>query len=254
MPVECSRLFQARAVVAPLECRTVAGPFRRAVVLTDVVFELWNHANGFQSRACGFVWNALPGQWSRLLMGGQVDDVGRRYDLESGVLCPAGSTLSVCTCLFVAFPTSTIFALLTGYSCQESHVDVSGVKAVGGDYSIDWLETQFGALDPHDPTGAGAATGDVEHAVGERELVGTVREHVHPGDLFVHGADGTTTVPHGSTIAVRLAGHEPGLESGGEERTTRLPEGTNLVVARRSADGRSVHWLCYREHEPPRAA
>ena len=164
MPVECSRLFQARAVVAPLECRTVAGPFRKAVVLTDVVFELWNHANGFQSRACGFVWNALPGQWSRLLMGGQVDDVGRRYDLESGVLCPAGSTLSVCTCLFVAFPTSTIFALLTGYSCQESHVDVSGVKAVGGDYSIDWLETQFGALDPHDPTGAGAATGDVEHA------------------------------------------------------------------------------------------
>ena len=106
--------------------------------------ELWDHANGFQSRACGFVWNALAGQWSRLLMGGEVVDTGRRYDLESGVLCPAGSTLSVCTCLFVAFPTSTIFALLTGYSCHESHVDVSGVKAVGGDYSIDWLETQSG--------------------------------------------------------------------------------------------------------------
>ena len=36
-----------------------------------------------------------------------------------GGLCPTGSALSVCTCLFVAFPTSTIFALLTGYSCQE---------------------------------------------------------------------------------------------------------------------------------------
>ncbi len=67
MPVECSRLFQARAVVAPLECRTVAGPFKSAVVLTDVVFELNDHPNGFQSRACGFVWNALAGQWSRLL-------------------------------------------------------------------------------------------------------------------------------------------------------------------------------------------
>jgi hypothetical protein len=254
MPVECSRLFQARAVVAPLECRTVAGPFKRAVVLTDVVFELDSHPNGFQSRACGFVWNALAGQWSSKLMGGHVDDAGRRYDLESGMLCPAGSTLSVCTCLFIAFPTSTIFALLTGYSCQESHVDVSGVKAVGGGYSIDWLETQSGALDPHDPTGVGAATGDVEHALGERELVGTVREHVHPGDLVVHGADGTTTLPHGSTLAVRLAGHEPTLQSDGEEGTTRLPEGTNLVVVRRSADGRSVHWLCYREQEPAGAA
>ena len=253
MPVECSRLFQARAVVAPLECRTVAGPFRRAVVLTDVVFELDSHPNGFQSRACGFVWNVLSGQWSRKLMGGQVDDAGRRYDLESGVLCPAGSSLSVCTCLFIAFPTSSIFALLTGYSCQ-SHVDVSGVKAVGGEYSIDWLETQAGALDPHDPTGAGAETGDVEHGLGERELVGTVREHVEPGELAVHGADGATTIPHGSTLAVRLDANEPTLQSGPEKRTTRLPEGTNLVVARRSADGRSVHWLCYREHEPPRAA
>ena len=187
-------------------------------------------------------------------MGGHVDDTGRRYDLASGVLCPAGSTLSVCTCFFVAFPTSSIFALLTGYSGHESHVDVSGVNAIGGDYSIDWLETQSGALDPHDPTCAGAATGDREHALGERELVGTVREHVHRGDLVVHGADGTTTIPHGATLAVRLAGHEPALQSRGEERTTRLPEGTNLVVARRSADGRSVHWLCYREHEPPRAA
>lgn len=252
MPVECNRLFQARAVLAPLECRTVAGPFKHAVVLTDVVFELDNHPNGFQSRACGFVWNVLIGQWSRKLMGGHVDDAGRRYDLESGVLCPAGSSLSVCTCLFVAFPTSSIFALLTGYSCQ-SHADVSGVKAVGG-ASIDWLETQAGALDPHDPTGAGAAIGDVEHGLGERELVGTVREHVDRGDLVVHGAEGTTTIPHGSTLAVRLAGHEPTLRSGGEERTARLPEGTNLVVARRSADGRSVHWLCYREHEAPRGA
>jgi hypothetical protein len=254
VPVECSRLFQARAVVAPLECRTVAGPFRNAAVLTDVVFELDNHPNGFQSRACGFVWNVLPGQWSRLLMGGQVDDAGRRYDLESGVLCPAGSTLSVCTCLFIAFPTSTVFALLTGYSCHESHVDVSGVKAVGGSRSIDWLETQAGALDPHDPTGVGAATGDVEHALGERELVGTVREHVDPGELLVHGVDGTATIPHGSTLAVRLAGHEPALQSGREQRPARLPEGTNLVVARRSADGRSVHWLCYREHEEATAA
>ena len=131
---------------------------------------------------------------------------------------------------------------------------MSGVKAVGGDYSIDWLETQSGALDPHDPTGAGAATGDVEHGLGERELVGTVREHVDPGELAVHGADGTTTIPHGTTLAVRLAAGEPELQSGGEERTTRLPEGTNLVVARRSADGRSVHWLCYREHEPASAA
>ena len=89
---------------------------------------------------------------------------------------------------------------------------------------------------------------------GERELVGTVREHVHPGGLVVHGADGTTTIPHGSTLAVRLAAHEPKVQSGPEERTTRLPEGTNLVVARRSADGRSVHWLCYREHEPPSGA
>ncbi len=254
MPVECSRLFQARAVVAPLECRTVAGPFTQAVVLTDVVFELWNHANGFQSQACGFVWNALAGQWSRLLMGGNVDDDGRRYDLESGILCPAGSTLSVCTCLFLAFPTSTIFALLTGYTCHEPHVDVSGVKAVGGDVSIDWLETQSGALDPHDPTGAGAATGDVERALGERELVGTVREHVHPGGLTIDGADGQATIPHGSTLAVRIGEREPTLQSEREERTTRLPDGTNLVVVRRSADGRSLHWLCYREQEPPSAA
>jgi len=249
VPIECSRLFQARAVVAPLECRTVAGPFRTAVVLTDVVLELDDHPNGSQSRACGFVWNALSGHWSRLLIGGGIDDAGRRYDLESGIVCPAGSTLSVCTCLFTAFPTSTVFALLTGYSCHEPHVDLSGVKAVGGGASIDWLEMQSGALHPHDPTAVGAPVGDVEHALGERELVGTVREQVRPGDLVVHGAGGARTIPHGATLAVRLAGHEPALQSGREERTARLPEGTNLVVARRSADGRSVHWLCYREDE-----
>jgi len=57
-------------------------------VLTDVVFELYNHPNGDQSKACGFVWNALDGDWSRLLLGGSVDDRGRRYHLETGILCP----------------------------------------------------------------------------------------------------------------------------------------------------------------------
>ena len=72
MSCDCSRLAYGARLMLPLECKTILGPFNRPLVLTDVVFDLWTYPNGAASKACGSVWNVLPNQWSRLLVGGWV--------------------------------------------------------------------------------------------------------------------------------------------------------------------------------------
>ena len=50
--LECGDVVNAMANFAPLECRTVMDPLERDFLLTDVVFELYDHPNGDHSRAC----------------------------------------------------------------------------------------------------------------------------------------------------------------------------------------------------------
>ena len=121
MSCDCSRLAYGAKLMLPLECKQILGPFNRALVLTDVVFDLWTYPNGAASKACGSVWNVLPNQWSRLLVGGWVTSEGRRYDLESGILCPKSSYLSICSCFFVNEPTALFQARVTGCFCENDH-------------------------------------------------------------------------------------------------------------------------------------
>jgi hypothetical protein len=67
------------------------------------------------------VWNALPNQWSRLLMGNAIGVPGRRYSLERGILCPRDSYLAICSCYFVSEPTGLFSARVTGCSCEKGH-------------------------------------------------------------------------------------------------------------------------------------
>jgi hypothetical protein len=246
---ECADVVNARANLAPLECRTVIEPLERDFLLTDVVFEVYDHPNGDHSRACGFVWNALSGHWSRRLIGGNVDDAGRQYHFETGLLCPRGSQLSVCTCLFVSQPTSRLWAALSGHFCRESrhdHHDLATQSLV----EIDWTDQQPSAvITGFDPVGAGAPSQDVDRSLTDRTLLGTSRSPSDRGELWIEGSEGRAHIAQGTTTAIRLSEPRALWSHGGDTATAHLPEGTNLVVVRRSVDGRSLHWLCYREEQ-----
>jgi hypothetical protein len=247
MSCDCSRLAYGALLVLPLECKTILGPFNRGFVLTDVVFDLWNHPNGANSKACGFVWNVLPNQWSRLLLGGTVMDAGRKYDLESGILCPRGSYLTICSCFFVAEPTALFSARVTGCFCEREHdyrheIEPEHVPEATWDDGLGPAE-----LDAIDPTLSRSAE---ERATSftTREVLATSTEMVEPGDLLVRGAAGPRAVPPGHAVAVSVArGTWRWAVEGARERSARGPAGTNLVVARRSPDGRFVFWAMYRE-------
>jgi hypothetical protein len=238
----------------PLECKTLIEPLPRNFVLTDVVLELYNHPNGDQSKASGMVWNALDGHWSRPLVGGTVDDRGRRYHFETGILCPQHSRLSVCAGFFIDQPTSLLWAALSGYYCRESHhVDVDlDTRQL---QTIDWTDLQrSNVIDPIDPpsTGLREESQDMQTSLAERMLLGTARDSTDRRELWVAGVGGRSLVQPGATVAVRLDGPAAAWVCGDQEAITRFPDGTNLVVVRRSIDGYTSHWICY--HEEPHAA
>ena len=246
MNCDCSRLAYGAQLMLPLECKTVLGPFKRAFVLTDAIFDLYNYPNGDDSRACGFVWNSLPNQWSRLLFGGRVDDRGRQYHLESGVLCPVGSSLRVCSCYFVNEPTAYFSARLMGCYCELTPKVIGigdSILEVGA--RIDWKDALPDAtLSFIDPTGDARG----KPPLVQREVLGTACEAVAPGDLLIIGADREVSLQPGSAVALRV--NRPSWRwkcEGARVRPGRGPRGTNLLVARRSPDGLLVHWVMYRE-------
>jgi hypothetical protein len=246
MSCDCSRLAYGAKLMLPLECKTILGPFNRALVLTDVVFDLWTHPNGAASKACGFVWNVLPNQWSRLLVGGTVTDEGRQYSLESGILCPQDSHLSICSCFFVSEPTALFQARVTGCFCENGRrypIDiVAPFPEVAWDDGL-----PAGELDPIDPAQSRSAADRAASFVA-REVLATASDLVGPGDLHLRGAEGAVTVPSRGAVALAVSRNSWRWSSeGARERVARGPRGTNLIVARRSPDGRLVHWAMYRE-------
>jgi len=249
MTVDCSDLVSARGNLAPLECQTLIQPLPRNFVLTDVVLELYDHPNGDQSKACGFVWNVLENQWSRLLLGGTVDDRGRQYHFESGILCPQNTYLSVCTCFFVNQPTSRLWAVLSGYYCQESK-DVDVDLDIRPLQIIDWTDLKRSEVIDHiypALTGPRRRSQDMQISLAERTLLGTARDLTDSRELWVESVGGRSLVQPGATVALRLDDPVAAWVCGDQEATTRFPDGTNLVVVRRSIDGYTSHWICYRE-------
>jgi hypothetical protein len=251
MSCDCTRLAYGARLMLPLELKTILGPLDRDLVLTDVLFDLYNHPNGAASKACGFVWNVLPNQWSRLLLGGTVDDRGRQYSLQSGILCPRGSHLTIASCFFVAEPTALLSARVTGCFCSDPVRPRPRFDA-GPFTTIAWGDgLPAPALDPLDPTGR-RSTRERAASFPVREMVATASDAVQPGDVLIHGADRDLELAPGDAVAIGVspAGCRWSRE-GARQRVTRGPKGTNLIVARRSADGRLIHWAMYRESALP---
>jgi hypothetical protein len=229
----------------PLECKTILGPFSRDFVLTDVIFDLYTHPNGDASKACGFVWNALPNQWSRLLVGDTIGVAGRQYSLESGIVCPRNSYLTICSCYFVSEPTALFSARVTGCFCEKGH-DV--LADPGPFHPVTWTEGPSEALDPRDPTMSATEREQATSFV-IREVLGTASDTVGSRDsLLLRGSEGEIMVRPGDAVAVSVSRNTWRWSSASSrERTGRAPKGTTLVAARRSPDGRLVHWAMYRE-------
>jgi len=247
MKEDCGCAEHARGNLAPLECKPLLGPFSHDFLLTDVVFELYDHPNGNQSRAGGTLWNTMPNQWSRRMLGEDVDRSGRQYHFETGLLCPAGSSLSVCSSLFVNQPTSRLWVVLSGCSCEED-LWVIGDLLPQALRTIDWIDLQpQGVIDPVDPTATTVHPQDLEFAIAGRDLLGTARDEVGQDMLWVEGEADRSQVAPGTSVALRVAGNEVAWAVGDTTGTRQCPDGTNLVVVRRSVDGRTIHWLCYRE-------
>ena len=249
MSCDCSRLVYGAKLMLPLECKPIAGPFNRDLALTDVVFDLYTHPNGAASKACGFVWNVLPNQWSRLLVGGTVTDRGRQYSLESGIRCPQGSHLSICSCYFVNEPTALFSARVTGCLCEREGGHSIGPEGLADVAWRDGLPADD--LDPLDPIGLKSAD-ELAASFPTREVVATAIEALEPGEFVVRGADRTAAVRPGDAVAFRVSrsGWRWSTE-GGRERVARGARGTSLVVARRSPEGTLVHWAMYREAATP---
>ena len=245
MSCDCSRLAYGAKLMLPLECKQILGPFNRAFVLTDVVFDLWTFPNGASSKACGSVWNVLPNQFSRLLVGGWVTSEGTQYHLESGILCPKSSYLSICSCFFVNEPTALFQARVTGCFCENDHrppIDP------GPFADVVWDDvTTAPKLDPIDPSQSKSAADRAASFV-SREVLASATEVVGRGDLQARGREGAVAIPVGSAVAIPVSrGSLRWSSEGARERVARGPKGTNLIVARRSPDGRLVHWAMYRE-------
>jgi hypothetical protein len=251
MSCDCSRLAYGALLMLPLECKTILGPFNREFVLTDVIFDLYTHPNGDASKACGFVWNVLPNQWSRLLMGDTIGVPGRRYSLESGILCPRNSYLTICSCYFVSEPTALFSARVTGCFCDKGH---EAIVDPGPFHRVTWTEGPSDALDPRDPTTSATEREQATSFV-IREALGTASDAVGPRDtLLLRGDEAEVMLRPGEAAAVPVSGNTWRWSSAGSrERTGRAPKGTTLVAARRSPDGRLVQWAMYRESALPAA-
>jgi hypothetical protein len=245
MSCDCSRLVYGASLMLPLECKTILGPFNHDLALTDVVFDLWTYPNGAASKACGSVWNVLPGQWSRLLVGGWVTSEGRKYNLESGILCPQGSHLDICSCFFVNEPTALFQARVTGCLCEPDRQRAVDVAATFQE--VAWDGPSEPELDPIDPRQSRSLQ-DRAASFPTREVLATATGVVGPGDLQVRGSEGEVALFPGNAVALSVTRSSWRWSSErGRERVERGPRGTNLVVARRSPDGRLVQWAMYRE-------
>jgi hypothetical protein len=242
---DCSRLVYGAKLMLPLECKTILGPFNRDLALTDVVFDLWTYPNGSASKACGEVWNVLPGQWSRLLVGGWVTSEGRKYDLESGILCPQGSHLDICSCFFVNEPTALFQARAMGCLCERARLPA--VDAAATFPEVAWDGPPEPELDPIDPRQSRSLE-DRAASFLTREVLATDHDVVGPGDLQVRGSEGAVVLFPGHAVALPVTRTSWRWSSeGARERVGRGPRGTNLVVGRRSLDGMLVQWAMYRE-------
>lgn len=244
MDCDCSRLAYGAALVAGLECKMILGPFDRAFVLTDVVFDLDSHPSGENSKGCAWVWNVLPNQWSRKLVGARVDSRGRQYHLQSGILCPKRSFLTVCNCYFVAEPTASVSARVMGCYCRPPPLDVD---VVVGDLPTEVARKDAmpsSSLDPIDPTDAGNGNRQPMH----RELLSTGYEAIEPGAFLISGADQEVYLQPGGAVALRVNRRSWRWSHAGKRvRANQGPSGMDLLVARRSENGLLIHWGAYRE-------
>ena len=245
MNCECTNLDYGASLLLPLECKTILGPFDRDFVLSDVLFDLYTHPNGEASKACGFVWSVLPDQWSRLLFGGTIDDRGRQYHLESGVVCPKNSYVNICSCYFVDEPTALFSARVMGCYCEKpSKLSFHSGPLLKVDWNDIGLENALDSLDPTGQLSACRRHGQVPR----REVLASASEATESGELRIKGADREVYLQPGAAVAFRIKRSEwRWWCEGMGDRSGHAPKGTNLVVARRSVEGQMLHWVMYRE-------
>ena len=245
MTCDCSDLAYGALLMSPLECKTILGPFERDFVLTDIVFDLYNYPNGDDSKAGGFVWNSQPNM-TRRLVGGRVTDLGRQYHLQSGILCPAGSSLNICSSYFVNEPTALFSARVMGCYCDRPWKPPFDVGPV---LTADWAEIGVATeIDPIDPLHS-RSRGSQPQII-TREVVASESDVAGSGDLRIQSAEGELALAPGSAAAFRVERAQWRWSSSGKRaQTSSAPEDTSLVVARRSSEGHVVHWAMYRESE-----
>ena len=243
MSCHCDDLAYGALLSLPGEVKPILGPFDRDFALTDLVFDLYTFPEGDTSRAYPLVWNTLPGAWSRLLVGGTVTETGLQYHLESGIVCPTGSTLYISAGWYVARPTALVSARVSGCFCERGHRHHHRQQPA---LRFEWEDGgEAGLLSVPDPTGR------PQRQLLPREALGSAVEEVPCGDLRLLGSGDDRPLLPGTTRAFRLTRPTWRWSSEGlGVRTGRAPAGTTLVVARRSADGRTVHWAMYREAVP----
>jgi len=267
MTTECDRLDHGRALIGPLECKTVIGPFTENFVLTDAVLALNTYPEGLlNSHSGATVWNPIPvgvlpspgGGWivSRKLLTCKIDYRGHQIHLESGIVCPAQSSLSVCISFSTAASSPWVFATLSGYYCETApRIAKLAELDPFRSWSFDLGEVgPVTEIDPLDPTMSQRDAGEGSPAGFERVLIGTDREASEPDELVIRGSEGEMLLRKGDTATFRVSGGTWTWSCGKRKRSGRGPKGTNLVVVRRSTNGHSIQWIYYHEtpHEAPK--
>jgi hypothetical protein len=147
--------------------------------------------------------------------------------------------------LFVNEPTALFQARVTGCFCEN---DILPPIDAGPWVDVAWDDvTTAPELDPIDP-GRSRSSADRAASFPNREALGTATDVVGRGDLQARGREGMVAIAAGSAVAIPVSGASLRWSSeGAPERVARAPKGTNLIVARRSPDGRLIHWAMYRE-------
>ena len=111
----CDKLKRLNASVAPGEVKQF-DPFTEDFCLTDLVLDLWTIPDGLDSKAsCGISLVASSG--TEILFSFSVDKYGRRVHLNSGIVCPKGSSLAASGGFSPTEKRGSLKVLLTGYAC-----------------------------------------------------------------------------------------------------------------------------------------